>query len=89
MSAPISDRPLVEMTLAEMILELDGIDDLDDRCYGVRTRAVEDEEWGPWDHNQDSWDHPAVVRYGALVGAVLARARLAVAADRTHDRAPP
>ena len=64
----ISDRPVDQMSLSMMVSELNQLHSLSDAIYEVRSKAVESEHWGPY--RGDSWDHPAVLRYGALLKAV-------------------
>ena len=64
----ISDRPVDGMTLAALVSELNQLHNLGDAIHEVLSKAVEDEHWGPY--TGDSWDHPAVKRYGLLRGAI-------------------
>ena len=60
----VSDTPVADMTLASLVFALHKIHNLGDAIYRVRSSAAEGDRWRPWEGN--SWQHPAVERYGDL-----------------------
>lgn len=57
-------KPVDQLTLVEVIREMDGLVPFDDQVYAVRVRAAAD--MGERPDEMSTWDHPAVVRYGEL-----------------------
>jgi len=61
----ISSQRVDTMSSAALVSELNQFHNISDAIYKVRSKAVEEGTWGP--HDGDSWDHPAVKRYGELL----------------------
>jgi hypothetical protein len=75
-----------DMTAVEVLDAMNEIMDLGDMIYDVRTAAVEAQRWGPW--RGESWDHPMVVRWGALcsrAGQLVGEAGHKEAGEPGHD----
>lgn len=63
-------EPVENLTLAEIVKEIDGLIGLDDQIYDVRDRVCEDFP----DYKGSSWDHHTVGRYSDLTIELRKRA---------------
>lgn len=62
-------KSLDDLSLAELVVELNAIHNLSDAIYEVRDSACENERWGPCEGNP--WEHPMVKRYSDILTRVM------------------